>query len=85
MDLILIRQARETGCRGCLFYSDRPGQELADTFGECRVGQPRTSSPVRWPRVRPGEFCGMFQPVDARVPVQAEDSRTGRLAIGGRL
>ena len=69
-------------CMSCWFYGERPGQELADEFGECRFNAPRTSSPVRWPRVRPTEHCGEWRTMEPRL---LSETSTGHLAIGARI
>ena len=85
MDATMILQARAQCCRACAFASDRSGQEAELDLWECRHGPPRTSGPVRWPRVRPdSEYCGAFQPLHP-APAPAQATRTGSLAIGGRL
>ena len=59
MDMAKMMLARKLGCQRCLAYA----YDEDTGKSQCRAAPPRTSGDVKWPSVRPTDFCGVFEPV----------------------
>lgn len=57
MDATKLMLARKYGCRRCLAFA----YDADRGKSQCRAAPPRTSGDVKWPSVRPEDFCASFE------------------------
>ena len=68
MDIVMARQAREAGCKHCVWYEPTVTVGGLQEYGTCHVSPPRTSSQQQWPIVMGTKWCSAWLPVSDYKP-----------------